>query len=142
MTTTRPPTCFYHVHLELARERGHPQGDSREGHDLLVPWDAQQHLDPVGWKAHREVCRVRHFAPPPAEDMHAQLRRKPGGHWSLDYESDDASSAEDEDSGPRRNQARLLPGEYVSIQNQGVMHTYRVTEVKQLDHIPAMRDRR
>lgn len=119
-----PPRSFRHVRLVLAREKGAPQGDSHNGYDLMVPLDDENRLDPAEWKEHRASCRVRRFQPG-QEDLIGLLRRKPGGHWYIDY---DALESDDE-AGYRLGEERFVPGEYVSISDGEAMHTYLVVSV-------------
>ncbi|MGO4833686.1 hypothetical protein AB4144_15580 [Rhizobiaceae sp. 2RAB30] len=126
MTTLQDLTPqFRHVRLLLAREKGHPSGDQDEGYDLLVPLDDEGRLDPAQWKAKQEFCRVRYFQTG-QDDRIGRLRRKPGGQWYFDY----AEGTRDDEIGFRLGEERFVPGEYVSIGKNGVMHTYQVARVE------------
>lgn len=116
---------FRHVRLELAREKGHPDGDARHGYDILVPLSVEGYLDPVEWKAHQAACRVRRFHQDEADQI-GQLRRKPGGTWYFDY----TEGRDDDEIGFRFDTERFVPGEYVSISHRGTMHTYQVKRVQ------------
>ncbi|MFA6156815.1 hypothetical protein [Mesorhizobium sp.] len=116
---------FRHVRLELARERGHPLGDSKEGYDILMPLEDDGRVDAAEWKPHQAACRVRRFRAG-EDDRIGRLRRKPGGQWYFDYEQGD----QDDEPGFRFGEERFLTGEYVSLTSQGTMHTYRVTSVE------------
>lgn len=116
---------FLHVRLLLAREKDRPAGDPAEGYDLLVPLDAEGRLDAAQWKAYQEKCRVRHFRPG-EEDRIGRLRRKPGGQWFFDYEEGER----DDEIGFRLGEERFVTGEYVSVDREGVMHTYQVARVE------------
>lgn len=118
---------FRHVRLELAREKGHPQGDRASGYDLVVPLDAAGNLDPKEYAKHRTQCSVRRFRPG-VEDFVGGLRRKPGGQWYFDY----GEGEDDDELGFRFSDERFVPGEYVSILSDGVMHTYQVKLVEKL----------
>ncbi|MEX6508420.1 hypothetical protein [Jiella sp. M17.18] len=122
-----PTASFRHVRLELAREKGHPEGDRHQGYDLVVPLDASGHLDPVEWKAHQAACRVRRFHEHEADQI-GRLRRKPGGTWYFDY----VEGRDDDEIGFRFGAERFVPGEYVSISHRGVMHTYQIKRVQEL----------
>lgn len=119
------PPDFRHVRLLLAREKEHPDGDSRQGYDLLVPLDDDGCLDPRAWKAHQASCRVRRFSPDGAEKI-GRLRRKPGGQWYFDYEEGDS----DDEVGFRLGEERFVAGEYVSIGRRPTFHPYRVVRVE------------
>ncbi|MEF2551288.1 hypothetical protein VQ042_07900 [Aurantimonas sp. A2-1-M11] len=118
------PPSFRHVRLELAREKGHPDGDSRYGYDILVPLDTEGRIDPAEWKPHQAACRVRHFQEGQT-DLIGRLRRKPGGTWYFDYQEGPA----DDEIGFHFDQERFVPGEYVSIRRGGDTHTYQVKKV-------------
>lgn len=126
MTTSAERTPnFRHVRLELAREKGHPEGDRETGYDLMVPLDADGRLDAAEWKSQQAACRVRRFRHG-EEDLVGRLRRKPGGQWYFDY----AEGDRDDEVGFRLGEERFVAGEYVSILSGGLMHTYRVKLVE------------
>ncbi|MBK8839871.1 MAG: hypothetical protein IPO30_14540 [Hyphomonadaceae bacterium] len=50
--------ALYQIILRLARNPGFPEGDDTQGYMLVAPLDAQDRLDPVEWRLHREVCKV------------------------------------------------------------------------------------
>lgn len=116
---------FRHVRLLLAREKGHPDGDSREGYDLLVPLDGDGRLDAREWKTHQASCRVRRFGES-GDARIGRLRRKPRGQWYFDYEEGDS----DDEIGFRLGEERFSAGEYVSIGRGPIFHTYRVARVE------------
>ncbi|UIJ73209.1 hypothetical protein [Aurantimonas sp. HBX-1] len=118
---------FRHVRLELAREKGHPDGDRDHGYDLVVPLDAEGRLDAAEWKAHQSACRVRRFLQGQT-DVVGRLRRKPGGTWFFDYEEGEG----DDEIGFRLGEERFVQGEYVSIRSGDAMHTYQVKLVERL----------
>lgn len=115
---------FRHVHMELAREKGHPDGDRGDGYDILAPLDDEGRLDAGQWKTNRDACRVRRFRPGETDRI-GLLKRKPGGAWYFDYEEGEA----DDELGFRFNDERFVPGEYVSLTNAGETHTYRIVSV-------------
>ena len=116
---------FRHIKLLLAREGGHPSGDTKAGYDVVAPLDADHRLDPIAWKSHQQHCRIRHFRSG-AEDRIGRLRRKPGGQWYVNY---DAGHRDDE-LGFRLGEERFVTGEYVSLGRVGAMHTYQVARVE------------
>lgn len=117
---------FRHIRLLLAREKDHPEGDAREGYDLLVPLDDQNRIDAADWKTHQSACRVRRFDET-GDDRIGRLRRKPGGQWYFDY----AEGESDDEIGFRLGEERFVVGEYVSIGRGAEMHTYQVTRVEE-----------
>jgi hypothetical protein len=121
------PAEFVQIRLELARERGHPDGDRQIGYEIIAPLDDGGRLMPEVWKAHRNKCRVRHFRAG-AEDRLGSLRRHPGGSWFFDY---DAERSDDDETGYRLADEKFVIGEYVSIPDEDhEMHTYRVVSVR------------
>lgn len=118
------PASIRHIHMELAREKGHPEGERDDGYDILAPLDNEGHLDAAEWKTHAAACRVRRFRGGETDRI-GLLRRKPGGAWYFDYEEGDS----DDELGFRFNEERFVPGEYVSLTNQGETHTYRIVSV-------------
>ncbi|WP_173933016.1 hypothetical protein [Chelativorans sp. Marseille-P2723] len=127
VTTAHLSEKFRHVRLELAREKGHPQGDRAYGYDLVVPLDVDGNLDAEECVKHQANCRVRRFRPG-EKDLVGRLRRKPGGQWYLDY----GEGEDDDELGFRFSDERFVTGEYVSILSDGVMHTYQVKLVEKL----------
>ncbi len=123
------PENFRRIRLELAREPGHPSGDSEIGYTLLAPLDARGLLDAETAREFRAQCRVVRFHR--GEESEAGfLRRRPGGSWALHYELDDGAG--DDDPGYRLGEHRFTPGEYVTIQEDEGAHTYRVVSVQAL----------
>ena len=49
--------ALYQIVLRLARNPGFPDGDNNQRYTLVAPLDAQDRLDPVEWRLHREVCK-------------------------------------------------------------------------------------
>ena len=60
------------------------------------------------------------------QDQHGHLVHRPGGGWAFHY--DDETGLSDE-VGYHFADERFIVGEYVSINDSGKMHTYRVTSV-------------
>ncbi len=122
------PTSFRHIHLELAREAGHPEGDAGHGYDIVAPLAADGRLDADEWKGHREKCRVRRFRPHEDDEI-GTLLHGPGGRWFISY-----VDGEPAESGYRFEDEHFVPGEYVSIrEDDGEVHTFRVMQVRALD---------
>ncbi len=120
------PHNLYHIHMELARESGHPHGDVRHGYDLVVPLTPDHHLDAETWRSHRILCRVRHFRPDQSDKV-GRLARKPGGTWYFDYFAGEA----DDEPGFHLDERLIQPGEYVSIrEDDDEMHTFRIISVE------------
>lgn len=126
MTTLNDLTPkFRNVRLLLARGKGHPEGERDAGYDLLVPLDEMGRLDPIEWKAHKQLCRVRKFSHD-ENDLIGALRRKPGGQWYFDYAQGDS----DDEIGFRMGEERFITGEYLSIGSGENMNTYQIARVE------------
>ncbi len=123
------PKSFVHIRLELAREPGHPIGDSEHGYDILAPLLDDGHIDGDLATKNRDKCRVRCFRSG-KEDAIGKLLRGPGGRWYIDY---DDTRSDDDEAGFRFGQEKFIVGEYVSIkENDGEMHTFQVMRVDKL----------
>jgi hypothetical protein len=122
------PTQFRQIHIELAREPGHPEGDTDVAYVIIAPLDANDRIDPTLWRERREACRIARLRPG-QEDQLGHLVHRQGGGWAFHY--DRAAKMPDE-VGFRFAKERFAPGEYVSINEGGKMHTYRVVSVDRL----------
>jgi hypothetical protein len=112
--------------MRLARNPGteYADGDDHRGYTLVAPLTADGMLDEGAFKANRDKCTVRRFAPDddPAE---GKLARK-GERWFFDYDEGD----EDDEPIHKLGQHRFALGEYVSVADEdGRMLTYKVTNV-------------
>ncbi len=126
--STSLPLHFRKIRLELARESGHPEGDSEVGYIFVAPLDPDGRIDSKAWKKHHEVCRVTRLRPDRDDDV-GQLVHRPSGAWAFHYGG--ATKLPDE-VGYHFADERFVPGEYVSIHEGNAMHTYRVTSVAHL----------
>ncbi|MCB1393364.1 hypothetical protein [Nitrobacter sp.] len=122
------PQQFRQIRLELAREPDHPQGDSSVGYIVIAPLTPDGRIDHELWKDHREACRVTRLRPDENNDS-GHLIRRPGGTWAFRY--DDAARLPDE-AGYHFADEHFVPGEYVSINEGGTMHTYCVKSIARL----------
>ncbi len=134
MPTTQPkpilnaslPPQFRQVRIELAREPGHPGGDAAVAYIIVAPLDKESRIDPKLWREHRDACRIARLRPD-QEDSLGHLVHRPGG-WAFHYDSD----ARPDDVGFHFADERFISGEYVSINEAGTMHTYRVVAVSRV----------
>ena len=122
------PLHFRQIRLELAREAGHPEGDGSVAYAILAPLDADGRINAVLWKDNREACRVTRLRAN-EDDQHGHLVHRPGGNWAFHYE---AAAHLADDVGYHFSDERFVTGEYVSINEHGKMHTYRVASVSRL----------
>jgi len=122
------PAQFRQIRIVLAREPGHPDGDDEVAYIFVAPVDAEGRIDSKLWRAHREACRVARLRPN-EQDQHGHLVYHPGGAWGFSY---DGETNLPDESGYHFADERFVVGEYVSINERGKMHTYRVTTVSHL----------
>ncbi|HET6374655.1 MAG TPA: hypothetical protein VFF88_01265 [Methylocella sp.] len=120
------PSSFRRVRLELARERGHPEGDRRSGYTLVVPLDAEGRIDAALWQKYHEFCRVVRFRRDAADEV-GHLVRKPGGAWAFRY---DIKGEDEDETGYHFSSERFAPGEYVSVREADGLHPFRVISVE------------
>jgi hypothetical protein len=122
------PHAFRKIRLELAREPGHPDGDSKIAYTLIAPLDAASRLDAEMWKAHRDASRVVRQRPGEPDQAGHLIRGRSDG-WALHYEG--AGNKTDE-TGYRFADEKFAIGEYVSIVENGKPHVYKVVSVERL----------
>jgi len=124
------PDGLQHIVLTMARCPEFPEGSERHGYSLRAPLDALGFIDPVRWKETRTHCVVRRFwGDEPAR--HGMLVHSPdgttGATWAFDYDPDRAS---DDEAGYRLGEHAFIPGEYVSVRDEGgAMHSFVVKSV-------------
>jgi hypothetical protein len=111
--------------LALAREPGHPDGQPGNAYDVIAPLAADGRIDPAQWNAHRSLARIIRYRPGEEPDI-GHLVRRPGGSWAFRY---DVLGDEDDEAGHHFNDHVFAPGEYVTITEDGVQHTYRIVSV-------------
>ncbi len=125
---TSLPAQFRQIRIELAREPGHPEGDTGVAYVIIAPLDGNDRIDPALWCEHREACRIARLRPG-QEDRPGQLVHRQGGGWAFHYS---ATAKMPDEVGFHFANERFVPGEYVSINESGKMHTYRVVSVNRL----------
>lgn len=119
------PWRFRQIRIELAREQEHPMGSSDIAYILVAPLDDDGHIDSRMWREHREACRVARLRPGEAT-VHGHLVHRRGGSWAFEY-----PNLPDE-AGYRFNEECFVPGEYVSITEEGSTHPFHVVSVARL----------
>jgi hypothetical protein len=124
---TSLPSQFRQIRIELAREPGHPEGERAVAYILIAPLDPEDRIDPKLWRAHRDACRITRLHPD-QEDSRGHLVHRQGGGWAFHYDAE----ARPDDVGFHFADERFVAGEYVSINESGKMHTYRVASVSHL----------
>jgi len=112
--------------LRLARNPGteFADGDDHRGFTLVAPISDDGHLDEDAFKANRDRCTVRRFAPDD-DPQEGRLARR-GDRWFFDYGEGDT----DDQPVHKLGQHRFSLGEYVSVADEdGRLLTYKVTNV-------------
>lgn len=117
------PAQFRQIRIALAREPGHPDGDAEVAYIMVAPLDAEDRIDAKLWKAHRDACRIVRQRPDEPDRL-GNLVHRQGGGWAFHY---DGEAAPPDDVGYHFADERFVVGEYVSLNENGKMHTYRVT---------------
>lgn len=125
---TALPSKFRQIRLQLAREPGHPEGDSKTGYVILAPLDTDGRIDLALWKAHREACRVVRLRRTGPDNL-GHLVHRPGGSWAFKY---DVAGGAGEELGYHFSDERFVLGEYVSIKEDNEVHAFRVVAVTPL----------
>ena len=119
------PDTFHVVHLDLAREPGHPEGSVLDRYTLMLPLTLDGRVDADEARAYPEYCRVSRALGQDALKR-GQIHRDDGGAWVFDF-----GDAEGEpEVAFRLAQERFEPVEYVSIQRAGEQHSYRVVSLQ------------
>lgn len=122
------PASFRQIRRELAREPGHPAGDAEIAYVIVAPLDLDNRIDLDLWKRHRSACRIARFRPGKDDDL-GHLVHKAGGAWAFQY---DVSGSRPDDVGYHFSDEHFMPGEYVSISDDGKMHTFHVVSTTHL----------
>jgi len=121
-----PESGLKTIRLNLARTPEFPDGSERHYYRFTAPLDSDGHLDPEGWRANRERCRVVRNWAGEEEDI-GHLVHRPGGTWAFHY---DIGGDEGDEAGFKLSTHRFVPGEYVSIRDEdGEMNTFRVVTI-------------
>lgn len=123
------PKSFRHIRLLLAREAGHPVGDTEHGYDIVAPLTPEGRIDADTFKSHHDTCRIRRFRPG-EDDAIGKLVRGPGGTWKFDYDPDTDS---DDEAPFRFGDEAFTTGEYIAIrEDDGETHTFVVAQVNEV----------
>jgi hypothetical protein len=125
---TSLPAQFRQIRIELAREPSHPEGDTSVAYVIIAPLDADDRIDSTVWREHRKACRIARLRPG-QQDAQVHLVHRPSGGWAFHYY---AGANMPDDVGFHVADERFVSGEYVSINEGGKMHTYRVASVSHL----------
>lgn len=127
MTHANLPAPFRRIRLELAREKGHPDGAAGIGYSLVAPLTRDGHLDTDLARDRREACTVVRFHEG-RDSEEGFLHRRRDGAWSFHF---DLSGGEvEEDATYRLASHRFAIGEYITVTEDDGPHTYCVTSVE------------
>ncbi|MEZ5945355.1 MAG: hypothetical protein R3C13_11030 [Hyphomonas sp.] len=117
------------ITLQLARNPGITEGDTRIGYTIVAPLTADGHLDVDAWREAKKDCRVVRFHPDPDEHATGKLTHR-GSHWMFHYDDEDEG---DDEAGFRLGDHVFKEGEYVTIASHGETPlTYKITDVSAL----------
>lgn len=122
------PAQFRQIRIALAREPGHPDGDADRAYIIVAPLAPDDRIDAKLWKVHRDACRVVRQRPD-QQDSFGHLVHRRGGGWAFHY---DGEAAPPDEVGYHFAGERFVVGEYVSLNEHGKMHTYRVTTISHI----------
>jgi hypothetical protein len=120
------PVSFRRIRLELAREKGHPEGSASIGYILVAPIDPLGRIDVDVWRQFHEFCRVVRFRPGEADEI-GHLVRKPGGAWAFRY---DVVGDHEDETGYHFSTDQFVIGDYVSIREDKNLHTFQVASIE------------
>jgi len=118
------PYAFKCITMQLAREPQFPEGNPDYGYRLIAPLDAHGQINPDLWREHREECKVVRFKPREIDEVGHLVRKRKNWVFHYDVQGDDA-----EHTGYRFGDEHFTVGEYISVREHGVMHTFKVTSI-------------
>ncbi len=125
--TTKLPGAFRRIHLQLAREPGHPAGDPDERYILIAPLQDDGRIDGNLARDYRDACRV--VRDHEGETAVGHLVHGPRGVWRFEY---DISGQATPERGFRLGDEVMREGEYVAIIRDDGEHPYRVAAVQRV----------
>jgi hypothetical protein len=112
------------VRLELARNPRYPEGSARHGYEIVVPLDAEGHIDAAAWRENRDTCHVRRFWSDQPDERGELIHGRHG--WAISY----APGESDDERIFRLDRHLFRVGEYVSISEpDDVTYTFKVVSV-------------
>src|SRR5438876_6295041 len=77
---TSLPAQFRQIRIELARELGHPEGDSGVAYVMIAPLDADDRIDPPLLREHREARRTARLRSERTTTAISSIVRAAAGH--------------------------------------------------------------
>lgn len=118
------PDHFQVVHLDRAREPGHPPGSAQDRYTLLLPLGPDGRILEAQARRHPDYCRVSRTGPDGGV-VRGLMRPGPNRNWRFDF-------GEAEESGVRFAEERFSPGDLVTVLRGEGVHTYQVVSLQQL----------
>ena len=116
------------IRMELARNKGFPNGSSQHGYEIIAPLDDTNHLDHKLWGKHRDQCRVVRFWGTEAHQV-GHLMHNQGGTWLFHYDVKGDENADER--GFKFHTEAFVPGEYISVvEADGDEMIYQVVSVE------------
>jgi hypothetical protein len=125
---TALPSSFRQIRLVLAREPDHPAGDDDIAYTIVAPLTVDGLIDANLWKKYREACRVVRQRPGQGDAL-GHLVHRQGGSWAIRY---DISGNVPDEAGYHFGEEHFVVGEYVSLNEDGEMRTFRVASASPL----------
>jgi hypothetical protein len=114
------------IRLEMARGPEFPEGSHNHGFELVLPLQADGHVDGDAFDADPMLASAVRFWGD-EEDRHGLTIRTAEGGWAVSFELGE----EDDEPIHQLAQHRFAEGEYVSIREQDdVLRTFRVAWVR------------
>jgi hypothetical protein len=118
------------IRLELGRTSEAPSGDSHHGYELIMPLNAQGHVEVADWEQQKAHCGVRSFRPG-HPDRHGMLKRS-GRGWYFDY---DPRQTKDDEPFFRLERHVISPDLYVTItEEDGRQRPFRIVAVSPVEN--------
>ena len=115
------------VRLERVSQLGQPHHDSATGYELMLPLNADGHVDATSWTDNPRACTVQRFRRNRPR-IQGLLARTATGRWYFDY-----GSGKDADHFQGLGGDRFRVGQFVGIcEDDGKLWTYEVTSVDEL----------
>ena len=112
------------VHLDLAREPGHPEGSAHDRYTLLLPLGPDGRILETEARRHPDYCRVSRIDPK-GGIVRGLMRPGENRNWRFDFGAS-------EEAGVRFGEVRFVPGEHVTVLRGREPYTYKVIVLQPL----------
>ena len=118
-------SSLFRIQLQHAFESSNPAGQDSRGFVFVAPLDDSGRIDAHLWRKHSDECRVVRYRL--NEEDIGHLVYKPSGDWAFCYTDNGNKDDEASFQSPGK---RFVIGEYISINEDDAMHTYKVASVE------------